>query len=93
MGVPHIPVSVIMPMTPLSTHDTSVLDTISNRLKTVGTILGKWFSENYMKLNEEKCHFKIFGDKVKDSVVVIGKSLPLKKVKTKNFWASLLKKS
>ena len=27
-----------------------------------------------MKLNEEKCHFMIFGNKNKDSVVAIGKS-------------------
>ena len=26
-----------------------------------------------MKLNEEKCHFMIFGNKTKDSVVAIGK--------------------
>ena len=52
----------------------SNLDTIINRLETDSSILAKWFSENYMKLNEEKCHFMIFGNKNKDSVVAIGKS-------------------
>ena len=52
----------------------SNLDTIINRLETDSSILAKWFSENYMKLNEEKCHFMIFGNKHKDSVVAIGKS-------------------
>ena len=64
-----------MPMTPLSTHATLDLDTMINRLKTDSSILAKWFSENYMKLNEEKCHSMIFGNKSKDSVVAIGKSI------------------
>ena len=52
----------------------SDLDTIMNRLETDSSILAEWFSENYMRLNEEKCHFMIFGNKSKDSVVAIGKS-------------------
>ena len=52
----------------------SDLDTIINRLETDSSILVKWFSENYMKLNEEKCHFMIFGNKSKDYVITIGKS-------------------
>ena len=52
----------------------SDLDTIINRLETDSSILVKWLSENYMKLNEEKCHFMIFGNKSKDSVITIGKS-------------------
>ena len=52
----------------------SNLDTIINRLETDSSILAKWFSENYMKLNEEKCHFMIFGNRSKGSVVAIGKS-------------------
>ena len=45
----------------------SDLDTIINRLETDSSILAKWFSENYMKLNEEKCYFIIFGNKSKES--------------------------
>ena len=52
----------------------SDLDTIINRLATDSSILAKWFSENYMKLNEEKCHLMIFGNKNKDAIVVNGKS-------------------
>ena len=52
----------------------SDLDTIINRLETDSSILVKWFSENYMKLNEENCHFMIFSNKSKDSVIAIGKS-------------------
>ena len=53
----------------------SGLDTIINRLETDSSIIAKWFSENYMKRNEEKCHFMIIGNKTKDSVVAIGKSI------------------
>ena len=53
----------------------SDLDTIISRLETDSSILAKWFSENYMKHNEEKCHFMIFGNKSKDSVIAIGKSI------------------
>ena len=52
----------------------SDLDTIVNRLETDSSILAKWFTENYMKLNEEKCHLMIFGNKSKDSLVAIGES-------------------
>ena len=52
----------------------SDIDIIINRLETDSSILTKWFSENYMKLNKEKCHFMIFGNKSKESVVTIGKS-------------------
>ena len=38
------------------------------------SILAKWFSENYMKLYEEKSHFMISGNKIRDSLVAIGKS-------------------
>ena len=43
-------------------------------METGSSIIAKWFSENYMKLHEETCHFMIFGNKSKDSVVAIGKS-------------------
>ena len=52
----------------------SDLDAITNRLETNSSIFVKWFSENYMKLTEEKCRFMIFGNKSKDSVITIGKS-------------------
>ena len=61
-----------MPMIPLSTHATQTyILSINNRLETDSSILAKWFSENYMELNEEKCHFMIFGNKIKGSVVAI----------------------
>ena len=52
----------------------SDLDTIIKRLETDSSIHVKWFSENYRKINEEKRHFMIFGNKSKDLVVAIGKS-------------------
>ena len=53
----------------------SDLNTIINRLEIDSAVLAKWFSENYMKLNEDKCHLMIFGIKCKDSVVTIGNSI------------------
>ena len=53
----------------------SDLNTIINRLETDSAVLAKWFSKNYMKLNEDKCHLMIFGNKCKDSVVNIGNSI------------------
>ena len=52
----------------------SDLENIINRLEMDSSILVKWFSENYMKLNEEKCHFMIFGNKSEDSAITIGQS-------------------
>ena len=45
-----------------------------NRLETDSLILAEFWSENYMKLNEKKRYFMIFGSKSKDSIVAIGKS-------------------
>ena len=45
-----------------------------------------------MKLNEEKCHFMIFGNKSKNLLLPLVKLLS-KKVNMKNFLASLLIKS
>ena len=63
-------------------HNTTIyacnsdLNTIINRLEIDGVgVLAKWFSENCMKLKEDKCHLMIFGNKSKDSVVTIGSSI------------------
>ena len=52
----------------------SDLYTIRNIVETDSSIVVKCFSEKYMKLNEGTCHFMVFGNKIKDSVVAIGKS-------------------
>ena len=39
------------------------LETIIRQLETDGTLVAKWFSDNYLKLNDDKCHLMIFGDK------------------------------
>ena len=46
-----------------------------NRLETDSVILAKWFSEDYVKLNDDNCHLVIFGNKCKDPVVTIGNSI------------------
>ena len=37
------------------------LDKVLEQLETHALILSKWFPENYMKLNEGKCHLLAFG--------------------------------
>ena len=53
----------------------SDVDTVINILETYSSILEKWFSENYMKLNEEKLYVIISGNISEDSVAAIGKSI------------------
>ena len=53
----------------------SDLNTIINRLEIDSAVLAKWFAAKYMKLNKDKCHLMIFGNKCKDSVVTIGNSI------------------
>ena len=34
----------------------------------------KWFSDNFLKLNDDKCHLMIFGEKSTEATVTIGNS-------------------
>ena len=37
-------------------------------------MLVKWFSDNFLKLNDDKCHLMIFGDKSTEATVSNGNS-------------------
>ena len=37
-------------------------------------MLVKWFSDNFLKLNDDKCHLMIFGDKSTETTISIGNS-------------------
>ena len=37
-------------------------------------VIVKWFSDNLLKLNDEKCHLKVFGDKNTEVTIKIGNS-------------------
>ena len=39
----------------------SCLDKVVEQLETDAVVLSKWFPENFMKLNEGKCHLRTFG--------------------------------
>ena len=52
----------------------SDLNAIINSLEKDSSVLAEWFSENFMKLNRDKCHLMIFGNNCTDSVVTIGNS-------------------
>ena len=38
------------------------------------SVIGKWFSDNLLKLNDEKCHLMVFGDKSTEATTKIGNS-------------------
>ena len=50
------------------------LETIIRQLETDGTLVAKWFSEHYLKLNDDKCHLMIFGNKCSKATVTIRSS-------------------
>ena len=37
-------------------------------------MLVKWFSDNFLKLNDDKCHLMIFGDESTETTISIGNS-------------------
>ena len=47
----------------------SALETIVRLLEPDATFVAKWFSDNYLKLNDNKCHLMIFGDKCSKAAV------------------------
>ena len=51
-----------------------ILETIVRQLETDGIVVVKWFPDNYLKLNDDKCHLIIFGDKYSRATATIGNS-------------------
>ena len=47
------------------------LETIIRQLETDGTLVAKWFSDNFLKLNDDKCHLMTFGNKCSKATVTI----------------------
>ena len=50
------------------------IESIIRQLETDGTLVAKWFSDNNVKLNDDKCHLMIFGDKCSKATVTIRNS-------------------
>ena len=50
------------------------LETNIRQLQTDGTLIAKWFSDNCLKLNDDKWHVMIFGDKCSKATVTIRSS-------------------
>ena len=46
------------------------LDNVISRLESDSKIIIDWFRNNYMKLNEDKCHFMIFGERTNQEVSI-----------------------
>ena len=47
-------------------------ENVINKLKTETLLISEWFRNNYMKLNDDKCHLMIFGEKSNDLSIKIG---------------------
>ena len=48
------------------------LNNIIKNLEAYGSILSNWFSSNFMKLNDDKCHLMIFGNTKNVTTINIG---------------------
>ena len=46
------------------------LENVISRLENDSKIIIDWFRNNYMKLNEDKCHFMIFGERTNQEVSI-----------------------
>ena len=51
------------------------LDRVLERLETDALVLSKWFPENFMKLNEGKCHLLTFGTSQDDTKITVGEAI------------------
>ena len=51
------------------------LQEVTLRLKNDTVELRNWFAENFMKLNEEKCHLLVFGEKDTEMSINVGPSV------------------
>ena len=51
------------------------LQEVTLRLENDAAKLSNWFAENFMKLNEEKCHLLVFGEKDREISINIGPSV------------------
>ena len=56
--------------------DSSLKDLV-NRLEHDANLVIEWFDWNYMKLNQDKCHLSISGDKCEEIWAKIGQTLVL----------------
>ena len=46
------------------------LDTITHKLENDCNVALKWFTDNFMKFNADKCHLMILGQRCDDSVTI-----------------------
>ena len=53
----------------------SCLDKVLERIETDAVVISKWFPENFMKLNEGKCHLLTFGTIQSNIKIKIGEAI------------------
>ena len=66
------------------------LSTVISNVEADGSVLANWCSSNFVKLNDDKCHLMIFGNRTNDNATVkIGNS-EIKEGTSGSYLASLL---
>ena len=55
-----------------------------SNLEADGSILANWFSSNFMKLNDDKCHLITFGNTKNDTTIKTGNA-EIKESDSENF--------
>ena len=70
----------------------SDLGIVIRQLEDDCSVIVKWFSDNFLKLNDEKCHLLVFGDKNTKTTIKIGNS-EIKESDCESYWELLSKKN
>ena len=65
---------VTMLVIQLSLHAIQPLETMVRQLEIDVVLVAKWFFDNYLELNDDKCHLMIFNDKCSKATVTIRNS-------------------
>ena len=55
-------------------HAHPALEILTRQLETHDTLAAKWFSDNYLKLNDEKSHLLKFDDKCSKAIATLRNS-------------------
>ena len=66
-------------------YDCTTIDLVINKLEKHSFEIASWFSKNFMKLNEGKCHFMLYGDKSNDHSVNVSQALIKESTEEKNY--------
>ena len=70
----------------------TTIELVIDKLEKHSFEIASWYSNNFMKLNEEKCHVMLYGDKSNDHSVNVGQALIKESIEEKLLGATLDKR-